>query len=207
MIDNVEDIEKMKEDLRNQVYGSDEESGNGDVEQEGQQLVEAKDDGGNGNGGAGGKEDQGENSPRGKKDKKKERRELLAYKYSNKKKWDLHEAVILSGSPAFLYCKNSHGNSHINHVSVIEENTRIIKPPHEEHYPYEPYEFEDMNEVLSYVERARNETIDSLYLQAKQIATDYNDQKKDKVNLLAIEITSSYFQDKFPTTHYDIVLP
>jgi len=72
MIDNVEDIEKMKEDLRNQVYGSDEESGNGDVEQEGQQLVEAKDDGGNGNGGAGGKEDQGENSPRGKKDKKKE---------------------------------------------------------------------------------------------------------------------------------------
>jgi len=177
MSDNIEDIEKMKEDLRNQVYGSGEESGNGDVGQEGQQLVEAKEDGGNGNGngngGAGDKGDQGENSRKGKKEKKKERREILVYKYSNKKKWNLHEAVILSGSPAFLYCENSHGNNHIDYVSVIEENTRIIKPPHEEHYPYEPYEFEDMNEVLSYVERARKETIDSLYLQAKQIASDY----------------------------------
>ena len=75
-----------------------------------------------------------------------------------------------------------------------------------ENYPYAPYEFESVNEIFSYVERARNETIDSLYLQAKQIATDYNDQKKQKVGLLAIEITSSYFQDNFPTTHYDIVL-
>jgi hypothetical protein len=65
---------------------------------------------------------------------------------------------------------------------------------------------ENMNEVLSYADRARNENIDSLYLQAKQIASNYNDQKKDKVNLLAIEIIASYFQDRFPTTHYDIVL-
>jgi hypothetical protein len=31
-------------------------------------------------------------------------------------------------------------------------------------------------------------------------------QKKDKVNLLTIDIVWSYFQDKFPTTHYDLVL-
>jgi hypothetical protein len=61
-----------------------------------------------------------------------------------------------------------------------------------------------MNEILSYVERARKENIDSLYLQAIQIAVDYNDQKEDKVNFLAIEIISSYSQDRFPTTHYDL---
>ena len=56
------------------------------------------------------------------------------------------------------------------------------------------------------MERAKNETIDSLYKHAKQITEDYNDQKKEKVVLLAIDIIWSYFQDKFPTTHYDIVL-
>ena len=55
------------------------------------------------------------------------------------------------------------------------------------------------------MERAKNETIDSLYKHAKQITEDYNDQKKEKVVLLAIDIIWSYFQDKFPTTHYDIV--
>jgi hypothetical protein len=49
-------------------------------------------------------------------------------------------------------------------------------------------EFENMKEVLSYVERAKNETIDSLYKHAKQITEDYNDQKKEKVILLAIDI-------------------
>ncbi|MGC2575451.1 MAG: hypothetical protein WA364_28420, partial [Candidatus Nitrosopolaris sp.] len=94
----------------------------------------------------------------------------------------------------------------VNYADIIEEDTRIIRPPYQEHYPYEPYEFKDMDEVLSYVERTRNEDIYSLYLKAKQIASDYNDQKEEKVSLLAIEIISSYFQDRFPTTHYDIVL-
>ena len=63
-----------------------------------------------------------------------------------------------------------------------------------------------MDEVFSYVERAKKENINSLYLQAKQIAFDYNDQTKDKLRLLAIDTVWSYSQDKFPTTHYDIVL-
>ena len=125
MSDDVEDIEKMKEELRNQVYGSGEESGNGDVGQEDQQLVlEASEGNGNGNDRSGG----GENSPKGKKEKKKERREFLAYKYSNREKWDLHEAIILKGSPAFLYCENSHGNNQIKrYTSVPTSTTRGTK--------------------------------------------------------------------------------
>jgi hypothetical protein len=128
--------------------------------------------------------------------------QYTAYKYSNKSKIPLHEAVILSGRPVFL----KYENDKIEVVDKVEEDIRIIKPPHAEHYPYEPFEFKNMDEVLSYRERASKENIDSLYLQSKQIAGDYNDQKKDKVNLLAIEIIASYFQDRFPTTHYDIVL-
>ena len=43
-------------------------------------------------------------------------------------------------------------------------------------------------------------------MKAKQIAEDYNDQRKEKTNLLATEIVASYFQDLFPTRHYTIVL-
>jgi hypothetical protein len=141
-------------------------------------------------------------SNNGKKSDTKGQTQYIAYKYSNKGKGALHEAVILAARPVFL----KYENEGIKIIDRIEEATRIIKSPHDEHYPYEPYEFENMDEVLSYAERAGKESIDSLYLQAKQIAADYNDQKKDKVNLLAIEIISSYFQDRFPTTHYDIVL-
>ena len=152
---------------------------------------------GNGNGGEEGS--QGRNA---KSKTTKKKREFMVYKYSNRKKGDLHEAIILSSKPAFVKWENGL----IKVIDRVEEDIRIINPPHVENYPYEPYEFKDIDEVLSYVEKARNETIDSLYLQAKQIAFDYNDQKKEKLILLAIEIVWSYLQDKFPTTHYDIVL-
>ena len=139
------------------------------------------------------------------KNKEKEKREFPAYKYSNDNKSELHEAAILSGYPVFLYYDQQHDNR-MKYANAIEEATRIIKPYHKEHYPYAPYEFRDMDEVNAYVDRARKANMDSLHSQAKQIALDYCDQKDEKVELLAIDIISSYFQDKLPTTHYDIVL-
>jgi hypothetical protein len=136
--------------------------------------------------------------------KKKEKNES-AYKYSNRGKGPLHEAVILAGKPVFLKYDNNAADP-ITSVEIIEEENRIIKPPHIENYPYDPIEFENMNEVISYLESARIETIDSLYKQSKQIAKGYNDQNEYKVKLLATNIIWVYFQDKFPTTHYDIVL-
>jgi hypothetical protein len=130
------------------------------------------------------------------------KRQFPAYKYSNKGKGPLYEAIILAGRPVFL----KYVNGSIEKYDAIEEDIRIIKPLHAEHYPYDPVEFENMNEVARYYEVALNYNIDMLYLEAKKIAGDYNDQSKDKINLLAIEIISSYFQDRFPTTHYDIVL-
>jgi hypothetical protein len=107
--------------------------------------------------------------------RKKEKNESIAYKYSNRGKGPLREAVILAGKPVFLkYDSNS--VEPITSVEIIEEDTRIIKPPHIENYPYDPIEFENMNEVISYLECARKETIDSLYKQSKQIAKNYNDQ-------------------------------
>jgi hypothetical protein len=122
-------------------------------------------------------------------EKEKQKRQYTAYKYSSKSRVPLHEAVILAGKPVFL----KYESGKIESVDDVEEDIRIIKPPHAEHYPYEPYEFENMEEVLKYRDTVLGENIDSLYLQAKQIAEDHNDQKKEKVNLLARRMIMSRF--------------
>jgi hypothetical protein len=136
------------------------------------------------------------------KEKEKKKPRFDAYKYSKNGKGSLFEAIILSGTPVFI----TYQNGKIEPYSEIEEEVRIIEPPHTQSYPYSPYEFKNMDEVLQYRERALAENIDSLYLKAKQIAQDYNDQRKEIINLLATEIISPYFQDLFPTIHYTIVL-
>jgi hypothetical protein len=141
------------------------------------------------------------NSKKSDKNEQKSKPSYTAYKYSNNGRIALNESVILAGRPAFI----AYENGKIHAFDAIEEDTRIIKPLHPENYPYKPYEFANMDEVLSYRDRALGEDIDSLYLKAKQIASDYNDQRKEKIRLLAIEIIASYFQDRFPTIHYDIV--
>jgi hypothetical protein len=134
----------------------------------------------------------------------KVKREFVAFKYSNEGKGDLHESVILEDEPAFL--KYDDKTSKITAVPKIVEEVRTIIPPYKENYPaYSPYEFSSLDEVTDYLERAKFETIDSLYLQAKDIASDYNDQTEEQINLLAIDEICSYFQDRFSTVHYDVI--
>jgi hypothetical protein len=136
------------------------------------------------------------------KQKSKPKRQYSTYKYSNKGKGNLHEASLLSGLPAFL----KYENGEIKTIQQIEESSRIIKPPNIEEYPYEPYEFVNVEEVRSYFDRAKKETIDSLFEKAKSIVLKYNDQDEHKLILLAGDIVWSYFQDRFSTTHYVIIV-
>jgi hypothetical protein len=124
--------------------------------------------------------------------------QCTTYKYSNKGNDHLFEAVILSGCPVFLRYKNAK----IVNVDRIEEPSRIIKPPSAEEYPYEPYEFTNMQEVETCKEKCEKETLESLYKKARCIVENYNDQDNSKLSILAVDIVWSYFQDKFSTTHY-----
>jgi hypothetical protein len=128
----------------------------------------------------------------------KSKRQYSTYKYSNKGKTQLHEAIILEGRPVFLKYEN--GNLEV--IEHIEEINRIIKAPSHEEYPYEPYEFTSKEEIQSYLEQSKQTTIDSLYLKAKEFVQDYNDQDHNKLVVFAADIIFSYFQDKFATTHY-----
>jgi len=134
----------------------------------------------------------------------KEQQEFMAFKYSNEGKADLHEAVMLAGKSTFLKY-DTKANKIVSIPKIVEE-IRTITSPYIENYPgYSPIEFSSVEEVERFFETAKNSTIETLYLEAKKIASDYNDQTEEQINLLAIDIISSYFQDKFPAVHYDIV--
>jgi hypothetical protein len=126
---------------------------------------------------------------------------LPTYKYSRP---FLHEAIILDGVPRFI--SYTPRFDRILPFEDIKEPSRILRPPNREEYAYTPYEFVDQQELEDYLRRAKSETIDSLYKKGKSIVRKYNDQDNPKLNLIAIDLIWSYFQDKFGTTHYlDIV--
>lgn len=93
-------------------------------------------------------------------------------------------------------------NESIKTVPLIEESTRIIKPPNPEEYPYMPYEFADEEELRDYFRRANTTTMDELYQRAKGITQKYVDQDKNIIVILAGDSIFTRFQDLFPVTHY-----
>ena len=88
---------------------------------------------------------------------------------------------------------------------LIEEESRDLRPIEEQEYPYEPYRFKDAAEIKDYEERALNETPDSLFTKIGSIVSYYNDQQHYKLNIVSADIYWSYFQDRFSTTHYDLL--
>jgi hypothetical protein len=128
------------------------------------------------------------------------KRTVVAYKYSNKGKASLHEAVILAAKPVFITYENDDGQIRV--IEEIQEGNRSIKPPYPEECPFESYEFANIEEVQSFVKQAKSICIDSLYLKAKEFVQEYNEQDYNKTILIATDILFSYFQDKYATTHY-----
>lgn len=141
-----------------------------------------------------------------KEDSKKEKRNgkekhvFPTSKYSQLGKGDLYESIILGGVPVFI--RYDERNSKLVPLADIEEETRVLRPPSIEEYPYTPYEFDNVKELCEYVEYAKKQTPDTLYKIALNFIKKYNDQDEYKQILLAVDAYWSYFQDRFGTTHY-----
>ena len=133
------------------------------------------------------------------------KKKVPTYKYSAKGTSTLHEAIILQGQPCFVTWYPDYGIGHDSRyeiIPVIEEATRIIRPPNSEEYPYMPYEFVDEEELRDYFSRANNISLGELYFRAKQFFELYVDQDKNIIVILAADSILTYFQDLFPITHY-----
>jgi len=125
---------------------------------------------------------------------------IPTFKYSKLSRGDLYESVILGGVTTFL--RYDQENNRIKLYQSIEEETRNLRPPSLEEYPYTPYEFASLEELEEYLEYAKKRTIDELFRLALDFIKLYNDQDEHKQILLAADVILSHFQDKFGTTHY-----
>jgi hypothetical protein len=139
-----------------------------------------------------------------KKENVKDLREEIVYKYSNKGKGQLKESVIIEGKSYFL--KYSETKDCLMIEPYIDEETRRLRPPYEEEYPYEPYVFDDVRELDYYLQRAKKATIHSLYQTIKSTVKLFNDIDDKPLNLFSADILATYFQDRFSTVHYIVVV-
>jgi hypothetical protein len=134
--------------------------------------------------------------------------EEIVYKYSSKGTGILRECATITGIP--YYVKKSFNERLENEVVTIEpkieEKTKTFRPPFEEEYPFIPYEFKNNEEPNQYLQLAKQETVDSIYEKIKSMVKKLNDIDEKTKNLFSANILSSYFQDRFSTVHYLIVV-
>ncbi|HEX2408368.1 MAG TPA: hypothetical protein VHJ38_14280, partial [Nitrososphaeraceae archaeon] len=144
--------------------------------------------------------DHDDNNYNNNLEEEKTEREFVVYKYSQMGKGPLHETVIVDGLPFFI--KYNHNLNTFELVKKIKENSRILRPPNIEEYPYTPYSFDSNEELHFFMQKAREITLDELYKYSKTIFLKYVDQDKYIITLLAADSIWTYFQDLFPITHY-----
>jgi len=131
--------------------------------------------------------------------------EKTVYKYFNDERNELWESVTIKGIPYFIKYnpeKYTKGVLAFDMVDKLDEEIRILKPPHVEDCPFEPYKFRDVMEIHEYIKRAHQETIDSLYDKNRLYAKKFNEMDKNTIELLTTTIINSYFQDRFSTVYY-----
>jgi hypothetical protein len=106
------------EDLVGQVFGNNSSSTN---------IInsETSDSGGNGKGNRRSKNRNKRSEKEQDQVNARHKRPYTVYKYSNKLKGPVYEAVILAGQAAFLF----HENGQIKAIDQIEELSRVILPP------------------------------------------------------------------------------
>lgn len=152
----------------------------------------------NGNNGNGKGHKGGKKQPKTSQEQK-DKPEFSVFKYSRRFKGQLHEAILLKDKPVFIRLR---GNEGIQVLDKIIEDNRILVPPCIEEYPYEPIEFESEEELQQYFEKARHETIETLFQRVFKTISIYVDQDEDIRIIISADIVWTFFQDLFPTTHY-----
>lgn len=141
----------------------------------------------------------GNGNGRSKNTKTEQKHEYMTFKYSSRFRGTLHEAILLNGSPAFL----KYENGRISVVPKIEEQDRILRPPSIEEYPYEPIEFNSVEEIKKYQDTVLNKVgKEVLFQKIFETVSLYVDQDEEIRILISADILWTYFQDLFPTTHY-----
>jgi hypothetical protein len=129
---------------------------------------------------------------------------FTTYKYSKNGKGDLYESVLIGGQPCFI--TYNHTTSKLDLCPGISEKFRILYPAEPSDYSYPPYEFESKEEIELVYSAAKKENLDTLLSKSESIVSKYNDQDQHKITSIASDVVWSYFQDRFATTRYEVLV-
>jgi hypothetical protein len=111
------------------------------------------------------------------------------------------EAVIVGGIPYFAVARADSKNVTLEESIPITDKIEY-KPFEQTAYLSEPYKFKSRQEFESCIEKARNETLDSLYRKEKAIWLKYIDADDFHISICAADTILTYYQDKMGLTHY-----
>jgi hypothetical protein len=122
--------------------------------------------------------------------------EVYLQKYS---KGVLAEAVLIAGKPVFLISKK--GVISVQ-ASINAPDNSIVKPLEAYSYLSKPYSFVSEGELKACIERAKLETLDSLYTKVKSKWKKYIDGDDFHISICAADTVYTYWQDMIGLTHY-----
>jgi hypothetical protein len=106
----------------------------------------------------------------------------------------LAEAIIIGDEPYFAVATNA-GIS-------LEQSIHDFKPPSATSYMNRAYVFKSKEEFDNLVEKAKHETIDTLYDRVKKQLQKYDAADDLEISLCAADSIFTYFQDSLGMTHY-----
>src|SRR5690348_1873455 len=116
----------------------------------------------------------------------------------------LSESIVLGGIPNFLQVVDGKAAS----LDRLEIGLKTFYPYDtlETHNPI-PYLFESVDELNAYTKDvASYDNLDSLFHKVKAIFKKYVDAEDRYITLLAASTILSYYQDKFGTIHYIVIV-
>lgn len=135
-----------------------------------------------------------------KGDDSKDKQKIKISKYYSDKERRLYESVVLESVPCFVTYDDN--NDDLIIAEKIEEDTRVFVPYGIEDSPSMPYTFDNKENLVDTLRKSKTLPISDLYKESKRIISKYIDQKPNVLNIIAVDAIFSYFQDRFPTTHY-----
>ena len=124
-------------------------------------------------------------------------------KYTGNGTLPLHESVVFKDGQTAFISLDENGQPKYE-IEMNRPGTILLPADNLDSQNPLPYIFESPDELNQYLERARNETFDSLYLKTKLIYRKYVNIEDHLLSILSADTIYSYFQDKFPTLHYNI---
>lgn len=145
-----------------------------------------------------------------KKDKPEEQKSsrkkgIPIKKYTANSRIRLHESVVIGSTPIFVT---------INENNEIKYRPEIETPDGETFIPGDtihtqnplPYIFDSKEEFTEYIELAKRQDFDSLFLLVETEFRKYVKVEKHYYTLMVGDTIWSHFQDRFPYTHYIIIV-